>query len=290
MRDRGEPPLATVGIPFYDEERDLHAAVRSILRQTMSAIEVLLVDDGSRDRSLEIARSFDDARITVISDGRHRGLPARLNQIARCARANVIVRMDADDVAHPTRLARQLAALEETGSDAVGAWVALVDARGQVFGIIEAPATVRTSEQVLELGVFPHATMVARRSWLLANPYDESLTRAEDRELFCRTIRTARFAVVPEVLYVVRVRTHSKSFLADYRASHAQNRIIFRRYGPALVGRTQTIRNLAISYAKSVVMTAAVRLGGAERIVRRRGRAPRADELAMAREAIERAQ
>jgi glycosyltransferase involved in cell wall biosynthesis len=281
-------PIATVGIPFLDEEHTLAAATRSILRQTVSEIEVLLVDDGSTDRSLEIARSFSDPRVVVLSDGTRRGLPARLNEITRRARAEVVVRMDADDVSHPTRLERQLACLEATASDAVGCWIALIDENEHVFAISEAPTTIRSAAEVLDWGVFPHASMVARRSWLLENPYNEMLTRAEDRELFCRTIRTSRFGVVPEVLYVVRVSARG-GFLADYRTSHRQNRIIFRQYGPEVVGLGGTLRRIAVSYAKSAVMTTAARLGLADSIVRRRGRPARTSEVAIANEAICRA-
>lgn len=272
-------PHLTVGIPFFDEEKGLRAAVRSILAQSVTNIEVLLVDDGSSDRSLDIARSIVDPRVTVISDGTRRRLPARLNEIARRARAPFVARMDADDVSHPERLARELAMLEaDPQCDAVGTWIGLVDDAERAFAVIDCDVSNVTPASVLRRGLFPHATMLARREWLRANPYDEALYRAEDRDLWCRTVATSRFGVVPEVLYVVRTSTRG-AFLADYLASQRQNRALFLRYGPASMGIAGTASSWLVSQAKSATMAIAVRAGLAERLVRRRGRAPTSGEL-----------
>jgi hypothetical protein len=139
---------------------------------------------------------------------------------------------------------------------------------------------------VLRHGLIAHATMLARRDWLVANPYDERLDRAEDRDLWCRTFRTSKFAVVPEVLYVVRVSTHG-DFLAKYLASQRQNRELFLRYGPASLGAVATARTWLGAEAKSVVMAAAARIGIAERLVRRRGRAPTPIELEAMRASLD---
>lgn len=288
MSSRDRRPRVTVGIPFFDEERFLGEAIRSVLAQTVTDIEILLVDDGSRDRSLEIARSFEDERITVVSDGVRRRLPARLNEIASRARADVVARMDADDVSHPRRLERQLEVLSADPSiDAVGTWVGLVDAANEPFAVVEAADMPPTPAQALDRGIFAHATMVARRDWLLRNRYDEHLDRAEDRDLWCRTVNTAKFAVIPEVLYVVRTSSRSPDFLADYVASQRQNRALFVRYGPSSYGRARTAKSWLLSHAKSLVVRAAVRARLDEHVVRRRGRSPRAQELAFMREALE---
>lgn len=283
-------PRITVGIPFFNEEAFLGAAVRSILTQTETDLEVLLVDDGSTDRSLEIARSFDDPRVTVVSDGLRRHLPRRLNEIVRRARSALVARMDADDVSHPERLARELALLEQDPAcDAVGTWAGLVDADGTGFAVVEAVRLPASRETALTQGFIPHATLLARRPWLLAHPYDEALTRAEDRDLWCRTAEVARFAVVEEPLYVVRVSASDDRFLSDYLEAQRQNRTIVLRYGPELVGVFGTTRRWLTSHGKSLVMRAAMRggLGGA--LVARRGRRPTSRERAMIADALARA-
>lgn len=281
------PPAITVAIPFRDEERYLAAAVRSVLHQTFDDFELLLVDDGSTDASLAIARSFRDPRITVLSDGTRRGLPARLNEIVRRARADLVARMDADDVVHPTRLARQLEAMRaDPALDVVGTWAALIDEDEVPFAVAEQAELPATEARALERGLLAHATILAKRSWHLSNPYDEALTRAEDRDLWCRTAATTRFGVVPEVLYVVRVSTHDAHFLRDYLVAHRQNRRIFLRHGPRAVGVPRTARLVAASAAKSAIMRMAHAAGLSSRIVRRRGRPPTDAERAKIREAL----
>jgi glycosyltransferase involved in cell wall biosynthesis len=280
-------PLVTVGLPFFDEQRRLGDAIRSVLVQTFADFELLLVDDGSSDDSLAIARSFRDPRITVVADGNRCHLPARLNQIVRRASAPYIARMDADDVMHPTRLARQLAVLEARPScDVVGTWAALADAEGHPFAVIESAPLPPSPKTALVQGILPHATVLGRRAWFAANPYNEALTRAEDRDLWCRTATTSEFAVVPECLYVVRVDVEKATFLGSYVESQRQNRRIFSMYGPATVGSVATLGLIASARAKSLVMSALMRAGFAARFVRRRGRPPTARELAMAHEAL----
>ncbi len=280
-------PLVSVGIPFRNEERHLAAAVRSVLAQTWTNLEVLLVDDGSTDGSLAIARSLRDPRVTVTSDGLRRHLPASLNETAKRASGELVARMDGDDLAHPDRIRRQVAALASAGPacDAAGTWAALVDENDELFAVIEAslPASPLSA---LERGIFPHATLLARRDWLLSHPYDERLTRAEDRDLWCRTVATSRFVIVPEPLYVVRAEPRHPTFLPDYLESQRQNRILFARYGPRTMGVARTYRARAASLAKAGIMSVAVRLGVAERLVRRRGRPPTASERRLVERAL----
>jgi glycosyltransferase involved in cell wall biosynthesis len=279
--------LVTVGLPFFDEERHLEAAIRSILAQTITDLEILLVDDGSRDASRAIARSFRDPRVAVVSDGERRHLPARLNEIVARARAPFVARMDADDVMHPTRLARELALFDDNASlDVVGTWAALVDGDEAPFAVVETGTLPPSRRDALVRGVLPHASALGRRAWFAANPYDETLTRAEDRDLWCRTVTTTQFAVVPECLYVIRVDPTKASFVAGYLESQRQNRLIFRKYGPAVVGRLETARLLLASRARSVAMAAVARGGLADRLVRRRGRLPTARDVALVREAL----
>lgn len=285
MNDRA--PRVTVGIPFYNEERFLGRAVRSVLAQSEQDLELYLVDDGSTDHSLAIARSFDDPRVVVLSDGLRRHLPARLNEIVRRARAPLVARMDADDISHPERLARELSLLAaDARCDAVGTWVGLVDHRGGHFAVVEAAALPSTPAVALTRGLLPHATLLARREWLLANPYDEALTRAQDADLWCRTVSTSRFAVVPEPLYVVRVSTDRTRFVADYLKAQRHSRALVLRYGPGALGRSGTARAWLVSYGKSVVMRVASTAGLAENLVRLRGRQPTARERAMVAEAL----
>jgi len=280
-------PRVTVGIPFHDEARFLDPAVRSVLAQTMGDFELLLVDDGSSDRSLEIARSLRDPRITVFSDGVRRGLGARLNEIVRRARTDLVARMDADDVSHPERLARQLELLDrEPSCDAVGTDAVLVDENEEPFAIAALPDRPTSAVDALRRGSLLHATMVARRTWLVENPYDERLRRAEDRDLWCRTIGRAELRVLSEVLYVVRVRPHDASFVDEYVLAQTENRRLFLRYGPRTLGVLGTAKACLETYAKAAIMRAADRVSLVDRVVARRGGAVTPDAARRAEEAL----
>lgn len=279
--------FVTVGIPFYNEEQHLKEAIESVLRQTVADFELLLVDDGSTDGSLAVARSFErDVRVRLIADGRRRRLPARLNQIVREARGAFVARMDADDLSHPERFARELRRFElDPSLDAVGTWSALIDAERRPFAV-SAFAPERSLRVALERGLLVHASIIGRTEWFRAHPYDEALYRAEDRDLWCRTVESSRFDVVTEPLYLVRVLPHGDDFISDYRESQRQNRILFARYGPTAMGLVPTARAYAATFAKSFVMSAAVRFGVADKLVRRRGRLPTAIERALIEEAL----
>jgi hypothetical protein len=128
--------------------------------------------------------------------------------------------------------------------------------------------------------------MVARVPWLRRFRYDESLLRAEDRALWCRTALSSRIDALEEVLYLIRVIPRAPSFLEDYRRGQADLRRVLMRYGPALAGPLPTARMFCASVLKSAAMTAASRLGGSQAIVRRRGRPATAAELARVDEAL----
>jgi glycosyltransferase involved in cell wall biosynthesis len=108
MNTHGSQPLVSVGMPVRNCGKTLRAAIRSILWQTYPRWELLILDDASTDKTVEIARSFDDSRIKVLVDGVRRGLPARLNEAIFQSNGQYLARMDGDDVAYPERLERQI--------------------------------------------------------------------------------------------------------------------------------------------------------------------------------------
>jgi len=125
----------TIGIPFYNAEQYLRYAIQSVLNQTFHDFELILSDDGSTDSSIEIARSFDDPRIVILSDGKNRGLVYRLNEQIHFAKGMYFVRMDADDIMHFNRIAIQLDYLKSNSEvDVVGTSYYSIDTSNQIIG------------------------------------------------------------------------------------------------------------------------------------------------------------
>jgi glycosyltransferase involved in cell wall biosynthesis len=86
-------PLVSIGMPVFNCERTLSTAIQSILNQTYSNWELIIIDDGSRDKTLEVANSFRDPRIEVINDGQNQRLPIRLNQAIALSRGKYFARI-----------------------------------------------------------------------------------------------------------------------------------------------------------------------------------------------------
>lgn len=99
-----EMPLVTVFIPVYNAEYYLKECIDSVLAQTYQKFEIVLVDDGSVDKSLEIMESYDDERIRVYQNDKNRGIPYTRNRGLKLARGKYIAFLDADDIAYPKRL------------------------------------------------------------------------------------------------------------------------------------------------------------------------------------------
>ena len=112
-------PLVTVLMPVFNGEVFLKIAIDSILNQTFSNFELLIIDDFSTDDTLAILKSYNDKRIKVIENEKNIGVTKSLNRGLKIARGKYIARMDADDVIHPDRLLAQSAFL--SGHTAVAA-------------------------------------------------------------------------------------------------------------------------------------------------------------------------
>jgi glycosyltransferase involved in cell wall biosynthesis len=202
-------PRASVLLPAFDAAATLPACLRSIQRQSEPRWECIVVDDGSRDATAAVARSFAarDPRFRVLSTP-HRGIVHALAAGLERARAPFVARMDADDWMHRERLALQLAALErDPGLAAVGCHVRVFPRAGLRPGLrayeawlrgVDSPATLRR-EAFVECPL-PHPTLMARREALAAFGYRD-LGWPEDYDLLLRWLAAGlEVGVVPRRL------------------------------------------------------------------------------------------
>ncbi|MBL0356221.1 MAG: glycosyltransferase family 2 protein [Chitinophagaceae bacterium] len=132
-------PLLTIGLPFFNSEGTLANSLKSVMLQSFQNWELILVDDGSNDRSCEIAKEFTrmDGRIKLITDGVNRGISYRLNQVIDMANGDYIARMDADDMMMPDRIEKQLNALLADRS------IDIIDTASYIINENEEPIGVR---------------------------------------------------------------------------------------------------------------------------------------------------
>lgn len=226
------PPRVSVVMSVRDGEAFVAAALTSILRQTMTDFECVVIDDGSSDGTpalLERAAS-QDARLRLVRREGGGGLVAALNHGCSLARAPLIARMDADDVALPDRLARQLERLARQPSLVVlGAAAIFVDAQDRPLPADPTPMGPRTLAQALERGDCPliHPTVVMRRAAFEAvGGYRACIAHAEDYDLWLRLAERGELDNLTEP--VLRYRRHPQQVSIRHYAEQAVSNLAAR--------------------------------------------------------------
>lgn len=202
--------MISIGIPFYNAGIYLDDAIKSVRAQTFRNWELILIDDGSTDGSLKIAKYYEaiDPRIIVISDGENKKLPYRLNQIISLAKYDYIARMDADDLMDIDRLKIQFEYLNEHPEiDLVTTGMYSIGKNNEIIGKRIPPDIQMSASEILG-GVtnLLHASMLARKKWCLRNLYRVDNALAEDYELWLSAAikNDLKYHVVQEPLYYYR--------------------------------------------------------------------------------------
>lgn len=159
----------TVLMAAYNAEKFLNEAIDSILNQSISEFELLIINDGSTDTTGEIIASYKDDRIRCVTNERNMNLCRSLAKGVMLARGDFIARMDADDIAHPTRLEKQLTEmLADPDLDLLGGSVRWIDECGKVIGhprVITDPVDLKW--KIFFRNCFNHPTVMIRKSALL---------------------------------------------------------------------------------------------------------------------------
>jgi glycosyltransferase involved in cell wall biosynthesis len=210
----------SVLMSVHNGERFLRDAVLSILNQTFADFEFLIIDDASTDTTTQILRelSAQDSRIHVVTNATNLGLTKSLNIALQSSNSEYIARMDADDVALPTRLEKQVVFLEAHADiDVVGTAYEWIDEDDHVMGrppVITNPDDIHRA--LPRTNPLLHSSVLMRRSVLgQAHGYDESYRRAQDYDLWLRLSRTSRLANLPDVLMQKRLAKNMISFASE---------------------------------------------------------------------------
>jgi glycosyltransferase involved in cell wall biosynthesis len=208
-------PELSVVMSVYKGERFLGQAVDSILAQTLTDFEFIVVDDGSTDRTPEILQGYDDARLRVVTHD-HRGLIDSLNKAIAKGSGDYIARMDADDISSPRRLELQLESLRRRPAlKALGTQVVEIDESGRSIRRHHYPTKSEEIERTLLRGgtALCHGSMMFRRDCFLeAGGYRRAFPHAEDYDLWLRLIESYEVENLPDLLYSKRLNLESVSF------------------------------------------------------------------------------
>jgi Glycosyl transferase family 2 len=235
-------PRLTVLMAVRNGERTVDEAIESILGQTFTDFEFLIVDDGSTDGTPARLASYEDRRVTLVEHESQAGLARSLNRGLALTKSEYVARQDADDRSAPDRLARQVAFLDGHADVAlVGTWYRKIDERGNVLARQQLPCdSTDLRWHLLYYSPFVHSAVALRRSALEGvGTYDEGLSYSQDYDLWCRLAR--RFAVA-----------NLGDYLVDYRVSPVS---MTETYGQAVL---EEPRQIARSYLDDLYGTAPV--------------------------------
>ncbi|EPE94254.1 glycosyltransferase family 2 protein [Rhizobium grahamii] len=209
-------PLISVVLPVYNGERHVAAALESILRQDYRRFEVIALDDGSTDGSLEVLRRYrnGDDRIRIVSR-ENRGLIATLNEGVALAKGDLIARMDADDISYPSRFTRQVALFAQQPQLAIsGTGIDQLLGNRVVRGRPN-PIYQTGDWHILSMffTIFLHSTVMYNRNVIPGDmlAYDAGYVHAEDFDLFGRIARQFPAAMIDESLVAYRIHSDSVS-------------------------------------------------------------------------------
>lgn len=221
---QSEPARVTVFIAAYNAERFIGETIESVLGQTFSAFELLIIDDHSTDSTCKIVESYVDPRIRLERNDRNRGQPYTRNRGLEVARGEYIAVLDADDVCEAERLERTVAYLDNNPNVvAVGTSANVIDDNGRLLFIAKFPtdgALIRNT--LFKVNCFIHSSLLFRRSVVRSiGGYNESLPQSQDYDLLLRLSGVGQLANINEPL--VRYRVHRGQI--SQRKLRAQRRL-----------------------------------------------------------------
>lgn len=207
-------PLVSVIMSVRNGERYVTYAIESILKQTFTDFEFIIIDDASLDKTKSIVNKYKDPRIRLLINNRKRGLTGSLNKALKIAKGKYIARMDYDDIARKDRFKKQVEFLENNQNIGVlGSFVMLIDENNHLKRIMKFP--VRHKAIIRDLMMFNpirHSTVIFRKNLIIEYGfYDDKLDGAEDYDLWLRLAKYTQLANLNLPLLKYRVHKGSVS-------------------------------------------------------------------------------
>ena len=201
-------PFVSIIMPVYNASEYLHAAIDSILQQTYNYFEFIVLEDASTDNSREIIQSYTNARIVKYFNPQNQGLIHQLNKGLSIVKGKYIARMDADDIADPERLEKQVACMEQNpGIGVCGSYAQVISETGNPQKLWKMPQHHEDIQaELLEGAVLCHPTIMFRAGIVkqAGMNYSPDWSHLEDYELWTRLINKTRFYVIQEPLLYYR--------------------------------------------------------------------------------------
>lgn len=232
-------PRISIVLPVYNAESTIIETLDSILAQTYGDFELLVINDGSTDRSEMLIRQYNDSRIEIIENERNQGLIYSLNRGVAAAKGKYIARMDSDDVMDPDRLNIQYEYMETHPDIAIcGNFISIFNASGligkQIYGVTDD----EVKAEMLFNSPICHPSFFARSEVFKQFKYDTNYKYCEDYELLTRLLDKNKGCNIPRCLLKYRVSDHSQTAVGEKNTvtrynsiSRIQNRLLHDKLG-----------------------------------------------------------
>jgi len=224
-------PKVSVVMAVFNGEKYLGQAIDSILGQTFTDFEFIIVDDGSTDATSQIIQGYGDARIRFILNEENIGLTRSLNKGLSLASGAYIARMDGDDVSLPERLAKQVEFMDanrEVG--ACGTWAMDIDQEGKIIGKRETFAGDQLNNFYWR-SALTHSSAMFRFSQTSGPRYDETARVSQDYDLWLRIAAENKLGTLPEYLLLYRVHDESITVANSDNQMNTAYRIFSKHIG-----------------------------------------------------------
>jgi glycosyltransferase involved in cell wall biosynthesis len=223
-------PAISVIMPVYNTAQYLREAIDSILNQSFTDFEFIIIDDASTDGSKEIIKSYSDKRIILIENEINKGYVFGLNYAISIAKGEYVARMDSDDISIITRLQEQILFLKENPSIKLcGSYYEVINSKKVVSMPTDHDEIIK---YMLTRNSFAHPTVLINRLFLIENnlTYDEKLIPAEDYGLWINISRIGIVANIPKVLLKYRIHSNQISLVKENLQHTTANRLAWENF------------------------------------------------------------
>jgi len=229
--------MVSVIIPTYNREQTILRAVRSVLDQTYSNIELIVVDDGSSDGTEEVLKTIGDPRLRLIKSDVNRGACAARNLGVAAARGELVAFQDSDDAWYPDKLEKQVKALSANHADIVFCSMRQIfsnEMPGREIPGATLPLGICSYEKLLEKSLASTQVIMGRRECFQDEPFDEQMPRMQDWDVVLRLARKYSIYYLNEVLADVFLQTDSLTMrtekgLLAYNRIYEKNHIAIKK-------------------------------------------------------------
>lgn len=215
-------PLISIVMSVYNDEQYIREALDSLFFQTLQDFEIIIIDDCSEDRTVDVIRSYESEKIRLILNKENQGLTKNLNIGLKLAKGKYIARMDGDDKSRPQRFEKQIGLLEENPE------LMLISCRAHMFGEEDLVSDIQGSPKQLQAmmlirPVLAHPGFMMRRELIEVHgfQYDETYRSAQDYNFAVRVAREFSIGITEDVLLDYRV--HKKQISSAHGIEQRNN-------------------------------------------------------------------